>query len=147
MYLYDTTQLSPLDKSDNSILDYHKSKKPFYFASNPVTTIKYFIEPSVKENNFSFPTEFKIFDPFLVAAEYEGLYGGSQEFGNTLLLEFSPRENRINCYPQDWFNKSNVDLGYQWITRAIRDSNGVIHGQGIRISDFILDDTGTQLKT
>jgi hypothetical protein len=146
MHLYETTQLVPLDKSDISLLTHYKSNKSFYFAHKPTTTIKYFIEPFIKENNFSFPTEFKIFDPFLIVAEYEGLYDGSKELGNTLILEFNPRANMINCYLQDWFNKSNADLGYQWITRAVRDSNGIIHGQGIRISDFTLDETGTQLK-
>lgn len=147
MHLYDTDQLIPLDKSDNAILEYYKSKKLFHFGSNPMATIKYFIEPFISENTFSFPTELKIFEPFLLVAEYEGLYDGSQELGNTVILEFEPRANIIRCYPQDWFNKSNVDLGYQWITRAVRDEKGFIHGQGIRISDFILDDTGTQLKT
>ena len=44
--------------------------------------------------------------------------------------------------PQDWFNSANLDYGYQWVTRVARDpQTGRIHGDGIRISPFVLDDT------
>ena len=146
IYLYDTNTLEPLDSSDQAILEFQKSKQQFLFSTKPKATLIYFIEPAMVQNSFSFPSEFKILDPFLVVADYEGLYNGSRELGNTVILELNPKANFIYCYPQDWFNKSNVDLGYQWITRAVRDKHGTIHGQGIRISDFVLDETGTQLK-
>jgi hypothetical protein len=146
MHLYDTTTITKLGNSDDTILEYFKTKKLFHFSNAPIATVKYFIEPEVKENRFSFPNEFKIFDPFLVVAEYEGLYNGSRELGGTLILEFLPKRDIINCYKQDWFNKGKTDFGYEWITRAIRYNDGLIHGQGIRISEFILDETGCQLK-
>ena len=146
MQLYSAADLTNLDKTDQAILDFHNSKELFRFAPEPISTLKYVIQPSIVKNTFSFPRAFKVFNPFLVVADYEGLYDGSPDFGNTLMLEFDPAKDLITCYKQDWFNKSNVDRGYQWITRAVKDRNGNIHGQGIRISDFVLDKTGTQIK-
>jgi hypothetical protein len=147
IHLYDSAQLTALNKSDLALLDFHKSKSVFHFSCKPLSTIKYFIEPDLEENTFSFPAEFKIFESFLVIAEYEGLYDKSEGFGNSLILELVPQRDTIYCFKQDWFNKGNLDIGYQWITRAIRSSDGLIRGQGIRIADFILDETGTALKS
>jgi hypothetical protein len=54
----------------------------------------------------------------------------------------NPGSGTLRLYPQDWFNVGRVDLGYQWVTRAARDpKTGRIHGDGIRIDPFILDDS------
>ena len=144
--LYDISGFTQVAKSNDAILDFYNSKRFFYFPGKPTATMKYLIEPTKKDQRFAFPDEFKIFALFLIVAECEGLYNDSEGLGSTIILELNPKTDTIKCYPQDWFNKSNVDLGYQWITRAIRDSNGFIHGQGIRISDFILNENGTELK-
>lgn len=146
MHLYDTSQLRQLEKGSDAILEFHKSKRDFYFGNKPVATLKYIIEPSMTESSVSFPEDFKTFEPFLAVTNYEGLYNGSKGLGDTVILEFNSQANKITFYPQDWFNKSNADFGYEWITRAIKDKNGFIHGQGFRISDFTLDMTGTELK-
>jgi hypothetical protein len=49
--------------------------------------------------------------------------------------------------PQDWFNSGDFDFGYQWITKVVRDSNsGKIVGTGIRLKNFILDESGRQIE-
>ena len=61
------------------------------------------------------------------------------------MLSITPVTGEILNYPQDWFNKSGCDFGYQWITRAIKNpKTGLIHGEGIRLPDFVLDDTNRQ---
>jgi hypothetical protein len=143
--MFDVSKLEHLDKTDQTVLDFNKSKQTFRFGIQPTASMKYFIEPFTKEDSFSFPKEFKIFNPFLVITDYDELYKDARGYGSTLVLEFDPMADKIRYYPQDWFNKSDADFGYQWITRAVRDNNGSINVQGIRISDFILDKTGTQL--
>jgi hypothetical protein len=70
---------------------------------------------------------------------------GNPQWHNTSILLLKPSDDKIFFYPQDWFNKSDADFGYQWITRAIKNTEtGLIHGQGIRISNFILDETNRQ---
>jgi hypothetical protein len=63
------------------------------------------------------------------------------------MLLIKPESGWVFNYPQDWFNKSNCDFDYQWITRAIRDpKTNLIHGQGIRLSDFVLDESNRQQR-
>ena len=48
--------------------------------------------------------------------------------------------------PQKWFNEGNYDFGYQWITRVERNKKtGRIVGEGIRLGNFELDSTSTQI--
>ena len=67
--------------------------------------------------------------------------------GDLLLLEPSlvlrPRANEYDVIPQDWWNESDADFGYQWITRVGRDpKSGRLVGDGIRIEPFKLDASG-----
>jgi hypothetical protein len=144
--LHYVDKLMPLGLNRRDILDFSKSKDFYLFSDKPIATMTYFIDPSIKEDNFIFPEEFKIFNSFLAVCNTKGLYGNLQEFGDTIILEFDPILGTVKYFPQDWFNKSNADFGYEWITRAVRDENGIIHGGGIRISDFVLDDTGRELR-
>jgi hypothetical protein len=57
-------------------------------------------------------------------------------------------KSRYSLYPQDWFNSSNLDFGYQWVTRVVRNAEtGRVHGEGFRIEPFVLDETLRQLAT
>jgi len=61
---------------------------------------------------------------------------------NLALLVAHPREGTYELFPQDWFNSARLDYGYQGVTRVARDPRtGRIHGEGTRISPFVLDDT------
>ena len=64
---------------------------------------------------------------------------------NIAVLAFDFAKQRVTCLPQDWFNESDVDFGYQWITRVWRDQKGRLRGDGIRIDPFRLDGTGRHL--
>jgi hypothetical protein len=144
--LYDVNKLTPIITNRKKLLDFSKSKKPYFFSDKPIASMQYFIDTSIFETAFAFPEEFKIFNSFMAVIDYDGLYDDNKEFGNTLMLEFNPKLDTIKHFPQDWFNKSNADFGYVWITRAIRDNNRLINGQGFRMSDFILDETGRELR-
>jgi hypothetical protein len=62
--------------------------------------------------------------------------------GNLGLMAASPRDGVFEIFPQDWFNEGGFDYGYEWVTRVARDPRtGRIHGEGIRIEAFVLDDT------
>ena len=91
------------------------------------------------------PQEFKEFGEFLIVAEIPRLYteGQANYSQNTAIISVDTINNLITVYPQDWFNKDGYDYGYQWITRAVRNSqNGKILVSGIRISVYELDETG-----
>lgn len=60
---------------------------------------------------------------------------------------WQPANGMISVLPQKWFREEDIDPGYQWITRVVRDpQTGRIVGGGIRINKFELDDTGMRLK-
>jgi hypothetical protein len=64
------------------------------------------------------------------------------ERSNLALLIAKPSAGIYELYPQDWFNNASLDYGYQWVTRVARDpESGRIHGEGVRIRPFVLDDS------
>ena len=61
---------------------------------------------------------------------------------NLALLVAHPSDGRYQLFPQDWFNHAGLDYSYQGVTRVARDpATGRIHGEGVRIDPFVLDDT------
>jgi hypothetical protein len=66
---------------------------------------------------------------------------------NRCIMEIHPKDGWLRIYPQDWFNQSDCDFGYQWPTRVTRDpASGRIFGDGIRIGRFVLDETNRQVE-
>lgn len=58
-----------------------------------------------------------------------------------------PAAHRIEVFPQDWFNDGTPNYGYQWITCATRDpATRRLLVSGIRIDNFILDETGRRIE-
>ena len=70
-----------------------------------------------------------------------------QGIGNTAIVILKPKINKIEIYPQDWFNRAkDIDFGYQWITRAERiEKTEKIIIQGIRLGNYELDSTYRQI--
>jgi hypothetical protein len=53
------------------------------------------------------------------------------------------KSQTVFVMPQQWWNKSDADFGYQWISRVARDAlSGLIVGDGVRIDPFVLDASG-----
>lgn len=146
--LYETSQLQPIENFQDSVLALRDNKDvTFRFNSKRSATIS-FATSYDGGHDFRFPKEFKAFEDFCVVDEIPGIYGSCDNNGHTTcIIRFCPRADRVIVYPQDWFNKSEPDIGYVWITRAaINRRTGRIHGQGIRINDFVLDKTNRNRK-
>ncbi len=58
-----------------------------------------------------------------------------------------PAAQRIEIYPQDWFNDGSYDYAYQWIACATREpvTRRLLVG-GFRIEQFILDEAGCRTE-
>ncbi len=57
------------------------------------------------------------------------------------------KRNLVSVFPQDWWNRADLDFGYQWVTRVARDpKTGKIVGEGIRIQPFVLDSSCRELE-
>lgn len=120
---------------------------PYLFGCEPRTTLNIPLPNNVRTFSYKMSEEMTGFDKFIVVTGIAGLYPEEKEANNTALVEIIPAENRIQIYPQDWFNLSEtIDFGYQWITRAVRaQPSGKIIGEGIRITNFELDDTNREV--
>jgi len=140
--LYDLNKLISFDLKEITFEQIKLKKEGHFFKNEPIATAKYLINPKLKEDVFNFPDEFKVFESFMIVTNCKGLYDDNSSFSNTLLLEMNAVTGIVGLFPQDWFNKSDSDFGYVWITRAIRGNDDLIYCQGIRMADFVLDKFG-----
>ena len=90
-----------------------------------------------------FPEQLQQYRELLILCSSSAILPGPQSgHGNLALMVANPRHGSIRLYPQDWFNDGRVDLGYQWVTRVAREPRTErIRGDGIRIEQFILDES------
>jgi hypothetical protein len=73
--------------------------------------------------------------------------GPSPQRAATSIYAWNPGDGTVDVMPQTWFRDETNDLGYEWITRVVRDpSTGHIFGDGIRIAPFELDADGALLR-
>jgi len=80
-----------------------------------------------------------------------GDYAKAQEAACAAIFEICPGSGtgtrRLRVLPQRWFSRDRFDLGYQWITRVVRDpKSDRIYGDGIRIGVFKLTVDGCHLE-
>ena len=90
------------------------------------------------------PEEFGAVEELIVPTSYKAL---SQDDPAFALFVVYPHAGLVEVLPQRWFTAAQYDLGYQWITRAIRDpeSHRII-GEGFRVGTFLLEDDGCRLE-
>lgn len=147
--LYLTKDLKPIKDSNDLILQLHADKKVSYFLNcHPKATISFQLNDT-ESFKVDFPDDFKTFDEFITVSDIPNLYPkGKNEWCNTALVVIKPKDNWVFIHPQDWFNQDEkIDFGYQWITRAVRNTdNNAILGQGFRIDNFELDETNREIK-
>jgi hypothetical protein len=95
------------------------------------------------------PLEFKELEEILVLADYGPTKYISNYYDKMFRAIFSFRFNlnEVEVFPQKWFNEGSYDFGYQWITRVARNKEtGRIVGEGIRLGNFELDSSSTQIE-
>lgn len=148
IFQFNADDLTIIDNPEKKILELNNQEAAFWISATPASILAFSINPRDEIHQLQFPDCFKSLDEFIIIADLENLYENPENgWNNTTLIVFQPKQGRFFIYPQDWFNKSEYDFGYQWITRAARDpKKGYIQGQGIRIKDFILDDTNRKIR-
>ena len=93
------------------------------------------------------PPPFLELPELLVLADYGPEGGNHFDKMFRAIFAFDFKANRVTVIPQRWFNEGTYDFGYQWITRVQREEKtGQIVGEGIRLSNFRLDQSGTQIQ-
>ncbi len=93
------------------------------------------------------PVEFRALPELLVLADYgsERSNGFDRMYRAIFAFDFSA--GCVSVLPQRWFNEGKYDFSYEWITRVQREpATGRIVGEGIRLGNFRLDASGTQVE-
>ena len=147
--LYKIQDLQPIQRKNEIINELKDNRQKYYFSCTPIEKIEYFFDLYQTELTYKFPDIFKTVDEIIQVNDIDGIYRDYKDgMHNTAIVILQPKIDRITLYPQDWFNRDEtIDFGYQWITRAERNSKtGKIHIQGIGIDEYILDDTNRQIE-
>jgi len=116
-------------------------RQPAVYGSDPGTLFSLDTTEAGHSVSAPFPDEMRDMKELLLWCHSSGVQRPDPHGANNVaLIVARPAESTYHLYPQDWFNISDVDFGYQWVTRVMRDSRtGRVHGEGIRISPFMLD--------
>jgi hypothetical protein len=140
--------LKPLDTDLRSLCERMNAEKEFVSLGGDATAeLSLATANTDDELTVGFPTCIQEIEELLILCNSSGIarQAGS---GMLALMVANPRKGSYRLYPQDWFNKGGVDLGYQWVTRVARNPRtGHIHGEGFRISPFVLDDSLRGLRS
>ena len=146
--LYETNALLPISDREKVLFDLqHDKQAPYFFNASASETAMLTVAVSQCEQNFLFPEAMKSFPDFCIVTTIPGIYPqDTSRLSSAAILSLSPSSDKLYLYPQDWFNQADdMDFGYQWITRAVKNPRtGLIHTQGIRLGEFVLDKTGRQ---
>lgn len=96
------------------------------------------------QHRISFPSPFQQLNELLVLAHSTAPPPAERHLLMHLRIwAIQPAAGTIEVIPQDWYNDSDIDFGYQWVTRLARDPHSRrIIGEGFRIDPFELDDSG-----
>jgi len=144
-YFFSTEHLIPIKNFVDKRNEMKSNNLPFIFEPE-VKRMRITENLKIGVNSFEFPEEYKQIDEILIFATKENLYTNippEEYYAKYVLLSIRPLEGEIEIIPLDWFNKSGDDFGYVWPTRIARHKkNGNLHGQGVRMSNFILDPSG-----
>lgn len=144
LFVIEPNRLSPFDEDLSTLYEkMNAQKERLVLGGSPLALISLLTTNIEEEMNTKFPTQLETLDELLILCDSSGIRSeptwGS---GNLALLVANPSQSKYRLYPQDWFNEGGLDYGYQWVTRVVRNrQTGQIHGQGIRIGSFILDDS------
>lgn len=144
----DLHQLAPLDNDFAASGDEGKSYRTgFILGGEPSAQIA--IQTTNVDDGMTaeFPSQIHALDEILILCHSSGI-PDQPDCVDLALIVAQPRLSKYRLYPQDWFNCSDFDFGYQWVTRIARDTQtGFVHGEGFRIDPFILDDSLRNLRS
>ena len=107
--------------------------------TDPPPVSMYFNTGVIDENiSAVFPKELQAIDELLILCNSSAIPARNDGINaNLALLVARPQQSSYQLFPQDWFNSSDLDFGYQWVTRVARDpQTGRVRGEGFRIVPF-----------
>jgi hypothetical protein len=142
-------RLTPLPGDLDSLYEaMNVHRTPITLGGKPTAEVRLETHDCTDEIQTEFPEQMHSADELLILCHSSGIPGPIAGGGsNSALLVARPRQAVYRLYQQNWFNSGGIDYGYQWVTRVVRNHRtGQVHGEGMRIAPFILDDSLCNLR-
>ncbi|MDR1123349.1 MAG: hypothetical protein LBL61_01815 [Elusimicrobiota bacterium] len=119
----------------------------FNFNTNPIIEIHFKITPQSLSVDYPFPQELKIQNELLFLTKIPGLYSAEEKvYCNSAIIHLDIQNDKINIYPQDWFNKKDRDFDMVTLTNVGRAKNGRLIVSGPYIKSYMLNSTNRDIK-
>lgn len=118
-----------------------RAEAPFAASGPPLCEVCIPTTVASERRELVFPKQLRHIEELLILCSSSSIEDSpTGERSNLALVVARPRDGTYHLFPQDWFNSAGLDYGYQWVTRVARDpQTGRVHGEGVRISPFVLD--------
>jgi hypothetical protein len=142
--MIDTDRLEPIQDlaAVDAMVGYRK--KPFYAERGVVATENLPIELEPGEHRLHLGDWYSDLPELLFLAHPSASPGAGVAIN---MFSVRPREGTISVLLQDWFNRGDYDIGYEWPTRVARDQEtGRIYGEGFRLRPFLLSKDGRNVE-
>ena len=149
LYLHNTSELEKITNPNKEFINFKKNNDKFYLlGTKPVSEFTFKLDEKNNNKKLNLPEEFNDFEEILIVVDIPNLYLNSlPKWNNTALIIINPKAKTANLYPQDWFNKSNANFCYQWLTTACRDSKtNMVRTYGRKIESFLLSENYRDLS-
>ncbi len=147
--ILDPDQLAPLDLDLVSACErMTAADAPLLFTGEPSAVLDLSTTIVGETLSASFPGQLSGVGELLILCHSSGIDADpGYERNNLALMVVRPSESCYVLHAQDWYNSGGFDYGYQWVTRVARDrTTQAVHGEGVRIQPFVLDQTLRALK-
>lgn len=146
--LLDANELRPIENAEDASSKVQKEGLDLFYIGQELATFVIPEKLPAGSHEIIIPDQFKGLDELLILGRTK--YGDAEDslyIEKTCLFIVKPLENRVDAFPQDWFNGGGYDYGYVWLTCMARDPvSKKIFGSGIRLSYFILDQSYRQIE-
>jgi hypothetical protein len=142
--LFRLKDLRPLDGDLASLCEsMRRAEAPFAASDPPLDEMSIPTTVANERRELVFLPLLRGIEELLILCRSSAIHESPPGEGNNLaLLVAHPARGAYQLFPQDWFNSAGLDYSYQWVTRVARDPRtGRIHGEGVRISPFVLDES------
>lgn len=136
--ILDLRKLSPIPDLPDVLNLLNEEKLYCYYLEENAESFLFRRSLDAGEHSIEIPDAMNEFDELLFLG---------YSWANFCIFILKPKQAKVEVFPQHWFNNSNLDFGYQCVTRVARDPESrKIYGEGIRISHFVLDDSNREVE-
>jgi hypothetical protein len=123
---------------------FKQSTERVYSATEPLAEFE--ISSALPEgvHKVEVPEHFRAMDELLLLTSYAAR---TRDDAACAIYVLYPQAGLVEVVPQKWFTRNRYDIGYEWITRVVRDpASGRILGDGFRIGAFELSEDGKAVE-